>query len=42
MPEPNLKSPPGFLEQMVVTVKVLLATGLVIGGIWLLDHLVTK
>ena len=36
------KPAPGFWEQAVVTLKVLLATGAVLGGIWLLDFLVAN
>ena len=36
------KSQPGLLEQLLVTVKVLLATGGVFGGIWLLDYIVSN
>ncbi|MBZ5576246.1 MAG: hypothetical protein LAP40_06800 [Acidobacteriia bacterium] len=33
------KPRPGFWEQAIVTLKVLLAIGAVLGGIWLLDAL---
>ena len=32
---------PGFWEQIVMTVKILLAAGALLGGIWLLDSVVT-
>lgn len=35
------KPRPGFWEQVVVTLKVLLATGAVLGGLWLLDTMVS-
>lgn len=37
----NGKPRPGFWEQMVVTLKILLATGAVLGGLWLLDTMVS-
>jgi hypothetical protein len=37
--ESAAKPRPGFWEQALVTVKILLATGAVLGGIWLLDTL---
>lgn len=39
--EENAAKPrPGFWEQAAVTLKILLGTGAVLGGIWLLDSLV--
>lgn len=38
--ETAAKPRPGFWEQAAVTLKILLGTGAVLGGIWLLDNLV--
>jgi hypothetical protein len=37
--ESAAKLRPGFWEQAVVTLKILLGAGAVLGGIWLLDTL---
>ncbi len=39
--EPDRKPSPGLLEQMLVTIKILFVTGLILGGIWLVDYLVS-
>ncbi|GEM_PF-3300957 len=35
----DAKRHPGFLEQALMTLKILLAAGAVLGGIWLLDSI---
>lgn len=40
--ENAVKPAPGFWEQVVMTIKVLLASGAVLGGIWLLDSIVAN
>lgn len=35
------KSRPGLFEQLLVTAKILLVTGFVFAGIWLLDRMVS-
>lgn len=35
------KPRPGFWEQVVFTLKILLATGAVLGGLWVLDTMVS-